>query len=238
MKNLVPCQTISHRHACNHVRCHSGKACPCADRCLRRRYALFLMSFTATLREGIEALIFITGVSRGNPEGVALPGVVGILLGCIFSYIVFFGSKPVDIRYFMCAPPPLHTPPRSITTQAHPSDPWQRRVAPIAQCRPAVHPTAARLSVRRAAECAAACHPPGSPNALRSLQCWTHSVGLPGHSAGPGQPPTAGAPASQVRDGLHHVRDGCWPALARPARVPDRRPDGLLWGRLQRGGEQ
>ena len=67
----------------------------------RNRYALFLIAFTAVFREGLEAVIFITGVSQANPEAIPIPGLLGIVLGCIFSYVVFFGSKPMDIRYFI-----------------------------------------------------------------------------------------------------------------------------------------
>ena len=65
------------------------------------RYAFFLMAFTATFREGVEAVVFITGVSQANPTAIPLPGVLGLLLGSVFSYFVFFGAKPVDIRPFM-----------------------------------------------------------------------------------------------------------------------------------------
>jgi iron transport multicopper oxidase len=66
-----------------------------------RRYAFFLVTFSAVLREGVEAVVFITGVSQANPTAIPLPGFLGICLGCCFSYVVFFGSKPVDIRVFM-----------------------------------------------------------------------------------------------------------------------------------------
>jgi FTR1 family protein len=65
------------------------------------RYALFLMAFTATFREGVEAVVFITGVSQANPTAIPIPGVLGLALGSFFSYVVFFGTKPVDIRPFM-----------------------------------------------------------------------------------------------------------------------------------------
>ena len=67
----------------------------------QNKYALFLVAFTAVFREGVEAVIFITGVSQANPEAIPIPGLLGIVVGTVFSYIVFFGSKPVDIRWFM-----------------------------------------------------------------------------------------------------------------------------------------
>ena len=67
------------------------------------RYALFLMAFTATFREGIEAVVFITGVSQGNPTSIPIPGVLGLLLGALFSYVVFFSGRHVDITPFMYA---------------------------------------------------------------------------------------------------------------------------------------
>ena len=65
------------------------------------RYALFLMAYTATIREGLEAVIFITGVSQGNPTSIPIPGLLGLMLGSIFSYVVFFGSRKFDLSYFM-----------------------------------------------------------------------------------------------------------------------------------------
>lgn len=69
----------------------------------RLGWALFLAPFTATLREGVEAVVFITGVSQASPQALPLPGVLGLLLGVIFAYAVFFSSRPMDIRPFMCA---------------------------------------------------------------------------------------------------------------------------------------
>ena len=66
-------------------------------------YALFLMAFTATFREGIEAVVFITGVSQGNPTSIPIPGVLGLCLGALFSYVVFFSGRHVDITPFMYA---------------------------------------------------------------------------------------------------------------------------------------
>ena len=63
--------------------------------------ALFFMAFTATLREGIEAVVFITGVSQGKPQSIPLPGILGLFLGSVFSYLVFFSAKPLDVRPFM-----------------------------------------------------------------------------------------------------------------------------------------
>lgn len=63
--------------------------------------SIFFCCFAAVLREGIEACVFITGVSAGSPLSIPLPGVIGLILGALFSYAVFFGSKPVDVRIFM-----------------------------------------------------------------------------------------------------------------------------------------
>ena len=65
------------------------------------RYALFLMAFTATFREGVEAVVFITGTSQGNPTAIPIPGFIGLFLGCSFSYLVFFGAQPINIAPFM-----------------------------------------------------------------------------------------------------------------------------------------
>lgn len=56
------------------------------------RYALFLIAFTAVIREGIEAVLFLAGVGVGTPwKAIPLGGFVGAALGVFFGYFLFFG---------------------------------------------------------------------------------------------------------------------------------------------------
>ena len=43
---------------------------------------IFLLAFTTTIREGIEAVVFLAGVSAGTPaSSIPIPGVIGIIMG-------------------------------------------------------------------------------------------------------------------------------------------------------------
>eukprot|EP00243_Klebsormidium_subtile_P005505 TRINITY_DN2217_c0_g1_i1.p1 TRINITY_DN2217_c0_g1~~TRINITY_DN2217_c0_g1_i1.p1 ORF type:complete len:360 (+),score=111.57 TRINITY_DN2217_c0_g1_i1:511-1590(+) len=65
------------------------------------RYALFIIAFTAVIREGIEAVLFLAGVGVGTPwRAIPLGGAVGAALGVFFGYFLFFGLKPVQMKWF------------------------------------------------------------------------------------------------------------------------------------------
>lgn len=70
----------------------------------RRRYAMFFLPFVTVLREGLEAVVFIGGVSIGqDATSIPLAAVVGILCGFTIGYIVFKGGNVVRLRYFFIA---------------------------------------------------------------------------------------------------------------------------------------
>jgi high-affinity iron transporter len=48
-------------------------------------------AFMATLREGIESVIFLTGVSGGQGiKSVILPGIIGLVLGLLTGFVIFW----------------------------------------------------------------------------------------------------------------------------------------------------
>ena len=54
------------------------------------KYAMFILPFITVLREGIEAIVFIAGVSFSAPAtAVPLPVVVGLAAGCLVGYILY-----------------------------------------------------------------------------------------------------------------------------------------------------
>jgi len=58
------------------------------------KYAMFVLPFITVLREGIEAIVFIAGVSFSAPAtAVPLPVVVGLLVGIIVGYILYRYGK-------------------------------------------------------------------------------------------------------------------------------------------------
>jgi high-affinity iron transporter len=55
-------------------------------------YALFIIAFTAVLREGIESVLFLAGVGVDTPwKAIPLGGIVGAILGLALGYLLFFG---------------------------------------------------------------------------------------------------------------------------------------------------
>lgn len=54
------------------------------------KYAMFILPFITVLREGLEAVVFIAGVSFSAPAtSVPLPVVVGIIAGSVVGYLIY-----------------------------------------------------------------------------------------------------------------------------------------------------
>lgn len=54
------------------------------------KYAMFVLPFITVLREGIEMIIFVAGVSFSAPASAfPLPAITGILVGCLVGYILY-----------------------------------------------------------------------------------------------------------------------------------------------------
>lgn len=54
------------------------------------KYAMFILPFITVLREGIEAIVFVAGVSFSAPAtAVPLPVVVGLLAGILVGYLLY-----------------------------------------------------------------------------------------------------------------------------------------------------
>lgn len=54
------------------------------------KYAMFMLPFVTVLREGIEAVVFVAGVSfSSSASAIPLPAVVGLLVGSIVGYIIY-----------------------------------------------------------------------------------------------------------------------------------------------------
>ncbi|KAH8803264.1 iron permease FTR1/Fip1/EfeU [Xylogone sp. PMI_703] len=53
------------------------------------RYALFMLPFITVLREGLEAVVFVAGVSFSSPaSAVPLPVFIGLIAGSVAGYII------------------------------------------------------------------------------------------------------------------------------------------------------
>ncbi|KAI0602414.1 iron permease-like protein [Biscogniauxia sp. FL1348] len=68
------------------------------------KYAMFTLPFITVLREGIEAIVFIAGVTFTAPAtAVPLPVVVGLIVGAIVGYILYKGGATSKLQYFLIA---------------------------------------------------------------------------------------------------------------------------------------
>ncbi|EED16385.1 WD repeat protein [Talaromyces stipitatus ATCC 10500] len=69
-----------------------------------RRYAMFLLPFITTLREGVEGVVFVAGVSLGYPAtAFPLPVVTGIIAGLGCGYLIYRGGNAMSIQLFLIA---------------------------------------------------------------------------------------------------------------------------------------
>jgi high-affinity iron transporter len=64
-----------------------------------------LLAGSATLREGIESVLFLTGVSAGlSPASVLLPGAIGLALGTLVGVAVYFTGRSIkSLKWFFVA---------------------------------------------------------------------------------------------------------------------------------------
>jgi high-affinity iron transporter len=54
------------------------------------KYAMFILPFITVLREGIEAIVFLAGVSFSAPAtSIPLPVVCGLIAGIIVGYLIY-----------------------------------------------------------------------------------------------------------------------------------------------------
>ncbi|KAI1186389.1 iron permease FTR1/Fip1/EfeU [Nemania serpens] len=68
------------------------------------KYAMFVLPFITVLREGIEAIVFIAGVSFSAPAyAVPLPVVIGLIVGSLVGYILYRGGTTTRLQYFLVA---------------------------------------------------------------------------------------------------------------------------------------
>lgn len=68
------------------------------------RYALLVLPFITVLREGIEAIVFVAGVSFSAPaRSVPLPVVVGLMAGIAVGYLLYKGGSSARLQVFLVA---------------------------------------------------------------------------------------------------------------------------------------
>ena len=65
---------------------------------------MFILPFITVLREGLEAVVFIGGVSLGLPAtAIPLPTVCGLLAGFAVGYLIYRGGNAAPLQLFLIA---------------------------------------------------------------------------------------------------------------------------------------
>ncbi|EXK87259.1 high-affinity iron transporter [Fusarium oxysporum f. sp. raphani 54005] len=71
---------------------------------LFEKYAMFVLPFITVLREGIEGIVFVAGVSFSAPaSAVPLPVIMGLMLGGLVGYALYRGGSSAKLQYFLVA---------------------------------------------------------------------------------------------------------------------------------------
>lgn len=66
------------------------------------KYAMFMLPFITILREGLEAIVFIGGVSLSVPaSAIPLATICGILAGCAVGYLIYKGGNKAPLQMFL-----------------------------------------------------------------------------------------------------------------------------------------
>ncbi|CDH52651.1 plasma membrane iron permease [Lichtheimia corymbifera JMRC:FSU:9682] len=66
-----------------------------------QRYSFFVLPFITVLREGLEAVVFIGGISlNAQAKSIPIPVLMGFLCGCLVGYIIYRGGNLVRLRWF------------------------------------------------------------------------------------------------------------------------------------------
>lgn len=70
---------------------------------IMKRYSMFILPFITTLREGLEAVVFVGGVGIGSPaKSFPLPVVCGLLAGAFVGGFMYYGGSSISLQIFLC----------------------------------------------------------------------------------------------------------------------------------------
>ncbi|QRV74646.1 iron transporter FTH1 [Ceratobasidium sp. AG-Ba] len=65
---------------------------------------LFMLPFVTVLREGLEAVVFVGGVSLGQPaSSIPLAALAGLVIGLVVGYLIYASSSRTHLRVFLVA---------------------------------------------------------------------------------------------------------------------------------------
>ncbi|PBK70629.1 iron permease FTR1 [Armillaria solidipes] len=68
------------------------------------KWALFILPLITVLREGMEAVVFVGGVSLGQPAtAIPLAAIVGLICGLICGFLIYFFASRTTLTIFLIA---------------------------------------------------------------------------------------------------------------------------------------
>lgn len=99
----VPSQSVSRRGGLRGLFARpTGAVSDLKLRMNRGTLALFTIPLITTLREGLEGVVFIGGVSLGLPAtSIPLPAIVGLAVGLGIGFLIFRSGNIVSVRIFL-----------------------------------------------------------------------------------------------------------------------------------------
>lgn len=66
------------------------------------RYVMFVLPFVTVLREGVEAIVFLAGVSFAAPaSSIPIPAVVGIIVGALVGIFLYHFGSSTKLQLFL-----------------------------------------------------------------------------------------------------------------------------------------
>lgn len=75
---------------------------PPRSRTFRKKYFLAILPFVTTLREGMEAVVFVGGVGIAQPpQSIPAAVVAGMALGATVGYLLYRGGNKLSLQYFL-----------------------------------------------------------------------------------------------------------------------------------------
>lgn len=67
-----------------------------------KRYAMFVLPFITTLREGLEAVVFVGGVGLNSPAtSFPIPVIVGLIAGIFVGVLLYYFGSTVSLQIFL-----------------------------------------------------------------------------------------------------------------------------------------
>ena len=75
---------------------------PLGKKSLYQRYFLAFLPFITTLREGLEAVVFVGGIGLSLPPlSIPLSVLSGAIVGAIVGYVLYRGGNKLSLQYFL-----------------------------------------------------------------------------------------------------------------------------------------